>query len=361
MAYASTSNLGNKHMNKHIALLLLAASSTSAIAIEPKPASEAPEGRVNFPSNFQVEQGWDLFVFGEYLYWIAKEDGLYYAHTGKGSGTADFPASGKSDFRGHLKKVDTEWDSAFRVGFGFNFPKQGLDIVAYWLKYSTDASNSAHSSSGTLFSMWGFPDSSGAQTQTFAKGRWDLDLNCIDLESGRSSWFGGSFSLRPFIGVRWLWIDQSLHNHYHYTTTPVSFGKLRSESDFMGGGVRAGGDARFVFGAGFHLYGIASGSLLYGEFNNNFSLKEDSVRIAHTKDHELKGISTLQLALGLGWETHFAKERCHLEFHLGWEQNAFFNVNQMNHYMQQLHNGDFFKERGNLSLQGAVAGGRFDF
>lgn len=348
-------------MNKHIAALLLATSSTSLFASESTPVSEAPDGRVNYPSNFQVEQGWDLFVFGEYLYWIAKEDGLYYAHTGKGSGTASFPASGKSDFKGSLKKIETEWDSAFRVGLGFNFPRQGIDLSAYWTQYATDASDAVHSPEGTIFSVWGFPDNDAASTQTFAKGHWDLQLNCIDLECGKSSWFGGSFSLRPFIGVRWLWIDQALHNHYRYTTTPVAVGKLHSESDFNGGGVRAGADGRFALGAGLHIYGIVSGSLLYGEFENNFSLKEDSVRIAHAKDHELKGVSTLQLALGLGWGGHFGKDRCHIEFHVGWEQNAFFNVNQMNHFMQELHKGDFFKERGNLTLQGLVAGGRFDF
>lgn len=325
------------------------------------PISEKPDDRVNFPSNFQVDAGADLFIFGDYLYWIAHEDGLYYAHTGAGTGTDTVPPDGSFDFDGNLKKVHSKWDNGLRIGLGLNFPKAGYDVLAYWTWFSTDASGSVHSPQASILPLWAHPDFDPFSGVTFAKGKWDLNLNIGDFEWGRSSWFGEHFSFRPFFGIRGLWLDQELKNHYTYDTAPVVLGSSHVNSDFRGGGLRAGADARFTIPCGFSIYGIASGSLLYGRFNANMRFKEDQQPIADTKDHFWKGISSLQLALCLAWDSHFLKDHCHIEFHVGWEQNIWFNVNQMNHFMNNFHNGSYFKENSNLTLQGLIAGGRLDF
>jgi hypothetical protein len=327
---------------------------------EKKPISQTPNDYINYPSNFQVAGGKNLFIYGDYLYWIAHEDSLYYAHTGLGSGTAAFSPD-NINFDGHLKKVKPEWDSGARIGLGLNFPNAGYDLVFYWTWFSTDASHSVSSYKGTLFSIWAHPDNTSTSFDTFAKGNWELNINLFDLEWGRSSWFGGHFSLRPFFGLRGLLLEQDLTNKYTYNTSPVIFGKLRSESDFHGAGLRAGADTRFAMGHGFSIYGIASGSLLYGRFDCNFQLKENRFAIAYSKDRFLRGIFSLQLALGLSWDTHFAQDRLHIEFHAGWEQNQWFSVNQMNHFMQEIGKAIYFQENSNLSLQGLVAGGRFSF
>jgi len=303
-----------------------------------------PDDRVNYPSNFQVESGCNLFLFGDYLYWIAQEDSLYYAQSGSGNG--------------HLQKVKPQWDSGSRIGTGLNFPKEGYDLIFTWTWFSTDASSKK---GGSLLSMWARPDSPATTTSHFAKGKWDLDIQLFDLEWGRSSWFGGHFSLRPFFGVRALFLQQNLKNHYAYDTIPAVIGKVHAASDFQGSGMRAGAETRFAFAYGFSIYGNASGSLLYGRFDADFRLQEDRFTIGRAKDHFNQGISSLQLALGLAWDAHFARDRLHIEFHIGWEQNGWFGANQMNHFMQEMGSGTYFQENSNLSLQGLVAGGRFDF
>ncbi len=310
--------------------------------------SEAPNGRVNYPSNFQVEGGWNLFVFGDYLYWTASEDGLYFAQTGAST----------TEIKGRLKKIKPEWNSGARVGLGLNFPKEGYDVLAFWTWFASDNHASA---SGSLLPLWAEPDFDPFANATHANAKWDLDINVLDLEWGRSSWFGGHLSLRPFFGLRGAWIDQDLKTGFTYATSPAVSSHMHSDADFQGGGLRAGGEARFVLPSDFAIYGIASGSLLYGELNNNLHIKEDGALIASTKDRFKKGISSLQLALGLGWDRHFAKDRLHIEFHIGWEANRWFGVNQMNHFMNQLSQGFYFKENGNLSTQGLTVGGRFDF
>jgi hypothetical protein len=344
LAYASISKISKRYC--WIGFLQCA----TCFCAEKTPVSEMPDDRVNYPSNFQVEGGCNLFLFGDYLYWIAQEDSLYYAQAGVGSGS--------SEFDGHLKKVEPQWDSGLRIGAGVNFPKEGYDLLFTWTWFSTDASSKKE---GSLLSLWAHPDAPSTTTSHFAKGKWDLDIQLFDLEWGRSSWFGGNFSLRPFFGVRALFLQQNLKNFYAYDTIPTVIGKMHSASDFQGGGMRAGADVRFAFTHGFSLYGLASGSLLYGRFDADFRLTEAQLAIGSGKDHFNKGISSLQLALGLAWDTHFASDRLHIEFHVGWEQNGWFSINQMNHFMQQMGSGVYFQENSNLSLQGLVVGGRFDF
>lgn len=348
-----------KTMPKNTLLFSLFLSSSASVFCAP--ISEKPDDRVNFPSNFQVEGGANLFIFGDYLYWITQEDSLYYAQTGSGVGATVAPPNGNIDFDGTLKKVKPHWDNGVRAGLGLNFPREGYDVQLFWTWFATNASNSVHAPLGNLLILWAYPDFSDLSGALFAKGHWHLNLNVGDLEWGRSSWFGGHFSVRPFFGIRGLWLDQDLNNHYTYNTSPLVHGNLHLDSDFRGGGLRAGADARFAIPYGFSFYGLLSGSLLYGQFHADMHLKEDPFTIAHTKDHFSKGISSLQAALGLGWDTHFCNDRCHIEFHVGWEQNAWFSVNQMNHFMYKLHDGYYFKENSNLTLQGLVAGGRFDF
>jgi hypothetical protein len=325
------------------------------------PISEKPDDRVNFPSNFQVEQGANLFIFGDYLYWIAHEDALYYAQTGVGSGTSAFPPNGNNDFKGHLKKVKPHWDNGLRIGLGLNFPKEGYDLQFSWTWFATDASNSEHVLEGNLLPLWAHPDSPSFAQAFFAKGTWHLDLNVGDIEWGRSSWFGGNFSFRPFFGIRGLWLDQDLTNQYTYHTTPQVRGHLRLDSDFRSGGLRAGAETRFTLPYGFSFYGLASGSLLYGRLNARMHFEEDEFTTAKTKDRPLTSISSLQLGLGASWDTHFCQDRCHIELHVGWEQNIWFGANQMHHFLNTLNSGDYFKEHSNLTLQGLVVGGRFDF
>jgi len=331
-------------MKKSLASPLLLCAILPAFAQQKTPISEKPDDRVNFPSNYQVERGADLFLYGDYLYWSASEDGLYFAQKDSS-----------------VKKIEPSWDSGLRLGAGVTFPKEGMDLVFYWTWFKTGADKQVSSDSDTLIPLWATPDFTDAETLLSAKAKWDLDVNLFDLEWGCASWYGGSFSVRPFFGLRGLWLDQDFSIDYLYNTSPTVTETLHIDSDFHGGGLRAGADVRFAMGYGFSLYGIASGSLLYGHFNANLKGKEDTTVIAKTEDEFSKGISSLQLVLGLSWDSHFKKERYHLEFHAGWEQNMWFSVNQMNHFLNTFDSGFYFKEKSNLSLQGLTLGGRFSF
>lgn len=314
------------------------------------PQSLAPPSKVNYPSNFQVQGGVDLVVLGDYLYWRADEEGLYYAQPRS--------SQGGESFSGKLERTQPSYTSGFRVGLGLNFPKQGMDLTALWTRFESHTHDKIQ---GSLIALWAQPNFTFPVTPTAAGLEWHLGLNVIDLEWGRSSWVGGNLSWRPFAGLRALLLEQALCGQYDYATVPLAMEEFHAHSFFSGGGLRAGSDARFTLPWGFSIYSTASGSLLYGR--NNAKTREllNNVLIARTQDHPFTTTASLQLLLGLGWDTHFAKDRLHIELHAGWEGTLWFNMNQMNHFVNNLDKGLLCKESSTLGTQGLTLGGRFCF
>lgn len=320
-------------------------------------------GFVNPSSRFQVDRGWNLFLNTEFLWWVAKEDGLYYAQSGYSlQTTSAIPPNGAINFDGHLEKVKSSWRPGFRIGFGGNMSYDEWDILLNWTWFQSTARDSSR---GTLLVLWGHPDfDDGSSTTTAAsqaKAKWELGLNLLDLEMGRSFWAGKHFSLRPFFGIRGTWIDQRFKIDYQYLTNPTTTGKLKMASDFEGGGVRAGLDTRFSLLNGWSFYGLATASMLYGFFNGDSRGNWEGDKIAGTRDGFHQATSTVQMALGVRWDTYLHKDRYHIGLYAGWEQNIWFGLNKMNHYFGQLHQGNLEQLNGDLSLQGGTFGVRFDF
>lgn len=336
-------------------------------ADEPLPSSHQGKeatGMVNPSSRFQVENGWNFILDGEFLWWVAKEDGLYYAQSGYSTAmTTAVPPDGTIDFDGHIKKVQSHWHPGFRIGIGGNMPYDEWDILLHYTWFRSHADSVSHSSpsKGLLLVLWGHPDATDAQAATKAQGIWKLHYNVLDLEMGRAFWVGRYFSLRPFICARGAWIDQKLKIKYDLDTTPETDAHLQAKSDFEGGGVRAGLDMRFALLNGWSLYGLASGSMLYGYYNCDFREKWESTEIAESKDRFHQAASSAQLALGVRWDSYFHNNRYHLGLYAGWEQNIWFGLNKMNHFFSDLIDGDLQQMNSDLTFQGGTFGLRFDF
>ncbi len=344
-------------------IILTAISTLSAGDLPSSTQGKEALGMVNPSSRYQVENGWNLFLNLEFLWWVAKEDGLFYAQNGySGVETSAVPPDGTINFDGRLKKVKPHFRPGFRIGFGGNMGYDEWDILLNWTWFQSHARGEKK---GSLLTLWGHPEATGAGNNldgaTFAKGMWSLHLNLIDVEMGRSFWVGKHLSLRPFIGIRGAWIDQHFDIHYDYTTTPETSGKIRAESNFEGAGARAGLDMRFALIGGWSFYGLASGSMLYGFYGCDFHEHWDSVQVANALDGFRSAASTAQLALGVRWDTYVHKDRYHFGFYAGWEQNIWFGVNKMNHYFHNLSDGSLQQMNNDLTLSGGTFGMRFDF
>jgi hypothetical protein len=300
-------------------------------------------GLVNPSSRYQVVNGWNIFFDTEFLWWTAKEDGLYYAQQGYTD----------PDFSGHLAKVHPHFRPGFRLGLGGNMEYDEWDVFTNWTWFESTARGSKE---GDLLTLWSHPD--GDSSASFASGKWHLLLNLVDFELGRSFWVGRHFSLRPFLCVRGAFIDQNLRIHYALAD---SSSHLKARSDFSGGGVRAGSDLRFTLLGGWSFYGLASASMLYGFYDCKFYQDVAGERIATTKDGFRQATSNAQLELGLRWDVYLHRDRYHLGLYAGWEENIWFGLNKMNHFFGDIDAGNLEQMNGDLTLSGGTFGVRFDF
>ncbi|MBS0603603.1 MAG: hypothetical protein JSS60_01050 [Verrucomicrobia bacterium] len=340
-------------------LILTTLSSLSAGELPSSTQGKEAVGMVNPSSRYQVDNGWNLFLNTEFLWWVAKEDGLYYAQSDY-TGALPGAAPSAKVFDGHLHKVKPHFRPGFRIGFGGNMAYDEWDIMLNWTWFQSHARDKTR---GLLLTLWGNPTANAVGQLTngadSAHAKWDLHFNVLDLEMGRSFWVGRHFSLRPFLGLRGAWIDQHLNIHYDYITG--SEGRIRAESDFEGGGIRAGLDMRFALLGGWSFYGIASASMLYGFYDCDFHEHFESSEVAESRDGFHNAASTAQLALGVRWDTYVHKDRYHFGLYAGWEQNIWFGINKMNHFFHNLSEGNLEQMNGDLSLSGGTFGVRFDF
>ncbi|MBS0606621.1 MAG: hypothetical protein JSR57_06705, partial [Verrucomicrobia bacterium] len=109
------------------------------------------------------------------------------------------------------------------------------------------------------------------------------------------------------------------------------------------------------------LYGMATASLMYGFFDCDFHQKSNHHKIARTEDGFHRGISTVQMGLGVRWDTYFHHKRYHFGISAGWEQNIWYGITQFNHYYTQLQFGALVQNNGDLTLQGGTLSARLDF
>lgn len=333
-------------MRRFLFSCLLLSASLCADDLPPSTQGKEASGLVNPSARFQVTNGWNMFFNTEFLWWTAKEDGLYYVQKGY-NGPSDVPI-----FSGHIAKAKPKFQPGFRIGFGGNMEYDEWDVLVNWTWFQSNAKGSTE---GDLLTLWARP---GATVNaSSASSKWMLYMNIFDAEMGRSFWVGKHFSMRPFISLRGAWIDQHFHMRYQLE----ELAKLSAHSDFQGGGLRMGTDLRFSLLGGWSFYGLASGSMLYGYYDCRFGERYNGAQIAKAKDGFRQAASSAQMELGFRWDTYWHKDRYHFGGYACWEQNIWFGLNKMNHYFGALGDGNLEQMNGDLTLSGGTFGIRFDF
>ncbi|MBS0650421.1 MAG: hypothetical protein JSR93_04600, partial [Verrucomicrobia bacterium] len=311
-----------------------------------------------------------IFFRGEFLYWNAELEGLDYVIRSKSISGAASPAP--FDIAPTMKKgkalyPDFSWDPGFRIGIGYHIPHDQWDICLNWTRFQTDASDSSYPpSGGSIDGTWLL--TSFGSSATFASAHWKLDYDVLDLELGRFYYLTRALSARPFIGLRGVWIDQ----HYRTTYNGISVSRgfflppaitnirLKMKNDYEAFGLRAGSNLDWAFNRHWSLIGEASVSLVYGFFdvsqkssisNPIAPFEIDSKEEFHTTK------ANFEVAIGLQWNTYFAKDRYHLVIAGTYEFIEWFSQNQLTRFSGSYR----FPSHGNLMLQGGTFSARFEF
>jgi len=314
----------------------------------------------NACSQLEVNKGLQLYVKGNFLYWTAREEGLYFA------ADTQVIAPPAQDVQlntiiGSLKKAKFDWDSGFKIGAGYCTAFDCWNLFGNWTYFKSSANNTHNTSTSVL---WGHTSRYLAQFASYADAHWKMKIHIVDLELARSSWMGKSLSIRPFLGIEGTILNQVFSVFYTImpgadADTPIT-NTIRPKSDFNGMGLRAGADINYYLGNAWSIYADAAASLIYGKFDcrlktwNTFINTQQKILIANPKNTFYQSIPSIQLALGIDWSDYLWSQNCLFGIQLGWEQQLWLGINKMQHYIHKLDEGKLFQGNENLTLQGLV-------
>ena len=302
-----------------------------------------------------------VFVTLDYLLWHANECGLAYGVTVDNLNHRD----------GKVNNIHFEWDSGYRIGLGYRLPHDKWNLSVTLTGFSTDADGDFTTQTDLLFPEWTsqvLPTSSNLITKI--SGRWDLNLHLLDGEIARYFYVTSKLGFKPHFGIRGAWIDQNYHANaiggITASQSRVAKDEYRMNNRFAGVGFRAGLDTQWDFGRRFSIYGNASYSLIYGSFELR---AREELQIAGSSEFPVQSIrdsfqqivSIAELGLGLRWIYTF--DNCWaIRFQAGWEFNAFFGQNKLEHFgFRSPTSLAFIANNEDLTTQGFVLSGRMDF
>lgn len=302
-------------------------------------------------------------VFADLLVWRAAESGSdNWAEVINSNGTVT-----KCDIR----EIEFDWNAGFRVGIGYGMKRDQWDTQFYYTRFNTQGNDRVSSNPGSVFSAYlgnfyiDNPTGAGIAGVAYQKAsaHWSIEFNMFDWELGRAFWVSTALSVRPFIGLKGGWIDQSIDTKWEIpSVSTVDFFNVGTENlknDFWGIGPSIGVNTEWEMFAGqnhsFALFGDFSGAIMWGHWKfgdlyKNDGFQEVSVRLAPISG----GASMFRSVMGLEWDAKCCSNRFHFSTKLGYEMQ--FWLDQL-----QLYLFDTGRLSNVLTLQGGTLEFRFDF
>jgi hypothetical protein len=312
---------------------------------------------------------WGIDFFGEFLYWQAKEEGLYYALPSlNNTPSPPFAQSDNSKgVKGTVARVQPEYHPGFRIGACFQRDPDQWDIRFAWTSYEGENSSSAHATPPkVLFPFW--LNNNNSPIPQKAKAKWRVELDAIDLTLGKSVYTGQFLSLKPFAGFQAAWIEQNLNVKYEDVTivtnptmfTPSILSKNRNNSQNYG--IIVGMDGKWEVGFGFSLLGRFAASLLWSHIETHQFERNDNHTPRSLLKDQIKVVTPVfDLFAGASWDKTFASGRYLVSIYAGWEEQVWRKQNQLHRYTDQLYIGNTQNVQGDLTFSGWTMGATVGF
>lgn len=290
---------------------------------------------------------------GDFLAWFPSEE--------VGSIWADVLTIGVDASSLTVPSFNLKWGYGFRVGAGYDLIYDEWDTTLYWTWFRAEGKHTIPPQPSTLVTPEFFASFLSGDSPQSMVGKWALLFNMFDWELGRSYWVSEHLSLRPFLGIKGGWINQSIHVLYNNLiinkALTSAFGKEHLKNDFWGigplGGINTKWRLRDFDTHFFDFFGDFSVATLWGRWSfkdiyNNSLLKTSTVNIP---DQSL-GALMFRGFVGIGWEIDIYNS--HLATKLGYEMQLWVNQLRIPTFQLQILHND-------LTLQGVTFNCRLDF
>lgn len=277
------------------------------------------------------------FIGAELIYWRAYQSGLDSCETIEFSERENSDGKLFSNFNGRGRDPHFQWDPGFRIGAGYQFACSNWDVAAIWTHFHSHANRNENDEN---------------------KVRWNINLDVIDVVAAYQWDTCNCFSLVPFAGIRGAIIDEKLHEENFRDSergsSSSTHNRFSSKSDnkeyFWGVGPLLGLQADWNIRCGFSVYGSASVSWMYGNFDlkfKEFDESKDMVNRCNVKKNIDADIAAADFAIGIRWQRCFCINK-KLILQLGLEHHRYFDFNRFGNY-------------GDLSVDGFNIGAGIEF
>jgi len=302
-------------------------------------------------------------VFADVLVWSAQESGS--------ENWAEVITASGATTDCDIQDVRFGWNAGFRAGLGYGMGHDQWDTQLYYTWFRTLGNDHVSSTPGSVFSAFlgnfyiDNPTGAGISGVAYreASMKWMIQFNMFDWELARNFRVSRALSLRPFIGLKGGWINQSIHTKWHNPNrTGAEFfntGKENLKNNFWGIGPSFGLNTKWdLFVRKNHslsLFGDLSAAIMWGHWTLGDVYKNDIqqevlVKLSHIKS----AASMLRTFMGFGWDANFSRDRSHFSARLGYEMQIW--LDQL-----QFYSFDAGRLDNALTLQGGTLEFRFDF
>lgn len=242
----------------------------------------------------------------------------------------------------HANNFDYDW--GLRVEGSYLFPATGNDVLAAWTDIEMDDRSNqtlVASANGLALNPTEIPfvwngnfDFLAAAQDLNISSRYDVDYQAFDLEVGQAIVFMERVMMRFHAGIRYADIETELRINASQSVGGGNFDveTQTATSEWDGVGIRAGANAAWDIGHGFHITGAASAAALVGSVDRRAtSFYEDTGVPASVVEQEIKAdydtrvVPNVEARLGVSY-THAFVNQSELSLELGYQIANYFDV-----------------------------------
>jgi|GEM_PF-1165278 hypothetical protein len=259
---------------------------------------------------------------------------------------------------GTLHEVEFGQSSGFRssVAYAMQDEWQILFSFSHYTAEST-ASVAAPPGQSYIFATRSHPKFN--EEALTASAQANFSMNIFDVELRHSLVAGERAIFDLFGGIRWAENDQLFS--IDYDGRDFNAGEVDNSVDISMFGLRMGGEGIWSLPNGFHVFGNAEGSLMYGDYN--VFLEETDLNatsgaadiLVSINDSYEQALPAFSAALGIGWDSEA------VEIRLGYEFSAWFNLSDRTVFLDDTHEAVFSKTNHDVMMDGFFLSTTFNY
>lgn len=267
-------------------------------------------------AGIELECGWNVFAWGEFLYWKTIRDDLWSTLKAENAlfGTPVL------DSVQRILPLELGYRPGFRLGIGMNLPC--FDNWILNADYTWYHHNFSKTFRATEPAFLASSIAAGTPLVNYfynsMRNRVKIAYDIVGVSVQRPNYLGQRVILSPFLGVKW--------KRFHQTMFQDGFNVLTNLTDFAHGvfnfdaiGLAAGFDGSWLLCWNLRLIGKADIGLLYAynrkwQQNVHFAFPPELPTATVILRHRHKNMNLLgRGGLGVGWGNYFCCRRYHLD------------------------------------------------